>query len=335
MVDRKTLDELERLEKAATPGPWLLQDEESGNVSIWERDTNIGTLATVFPDDINGEYPARANADLIAAMRNALPALIATAREVEDYAMAAKAERHRAEAAEARIKVLEEALTRHADMVMDLFVRLGGVLEKPHWLSTELACIQSSLRDAALSPAQDTAPVYLHKKRGTTYTLVGEATLQVTEAAHDNARLVIYRSTTDGRLWVRPYHEFHDGRFEAQDTAQPAAQDKPETVEPCGAVLDLCRIWPGCDLPGCTIRGTGREDTSHHGWTMNDILDFRPQIASMEAGPEPSLRWMLRDYYMARNPDADWADNCAREFIAALDAHRAAALAKLERAATS
>jgi hypothetical protein len=161
------------------------------------------------------------------------------------------AERRRAEAAEARIKVLEEALA-HIGEYWNRDQNEAAMADAL-WHIIETV-------DAALSPAQDTAPVYLHKKRGTTYTLVGEATLQVTESAHDNARLVIYRSTTDGRLWVRPYHEFHDGRFEAQDTAQPAAQDKPETVEPCGAVLDLCRIWPGCDLPGCTIRGIGRED---------------------------------------------------------------------------
>ena len=81
------LDELERLEKAATPGPWFAGTEDPDDVVIWHgpnRDwfTNIadpkkGCVAFDFAGD------EKANAELIAALRNAAPALIARVRELE------------------------------------------------------------------------------------------------------------------------------------------------------------------------------------------------------------------------------------------------------------
>lgn len=53
-----------------------------------------------------------------------------------------------------------------------------------------------------------------HKKRGTTYTAVGTAEVQADEPLTDYEVVIVYRSTTDGRLWVRRQSEFHDGRFE-------------------------------------------------------------------------------------------------------------------------
>ncbi|GAN86393.1 DUF1653 domain-containing protein [Komagataeibacter intermedius] len=54
---------------------------------------------------------------------------------------------------------------------------------------------------------------YRHKKRGGLYIVHGRATLQV-DGPHDMAECVIYSSTADGRVWVRPASEFFDGRFE-------------------------------------------------------------------------------------------------------------------------
>ena len=56
-------------------------------------------------------------------------------------------------------------------------------------------------------------PQYRHKKRGTTYTVMGRATLQA-EGPLDNTKVVIYQSNIDGSMWVRPEAEFFDGRFE-------------------------------------------------------------------------------------------------------------------------
>lgn len=56
-----------------------------------------------------------------------------------------------------------------------------------------------------------------HRKRGTTYEVIGLAELQAAadRAITEGSRLVVYRCETDGRLWCRPPSEFYDGRFEA------------------------------------------------------------------------------------------------------------------------
>lgn len=62
--------------------------------------------------------------------------------------------------------------------------------------------------------------IYRHKKRGTTYEVLGEnASLQCScapevERQFDDDVFTVYRSTTTGALYVRPTQEFHDGRFE-------------------------------------------------------------------------------------------------------------------------
>lgn len=58
--------------------------------------------------------------------------------------------------------------------------------------------------------------LYRHKKRGTTYELVGIARAQCANDFRplcDDDRVAVYRGT-NGKLWVRFEDEFHDGRFE-------------------------------------------------------------------------------------------------------------------------
>ncbi|PWC69126.1 hypothetical protein TSH7_01390 [Azospirillum sp. TSH7] len=59
-----------------TPGPWLVQHEGNGELVVWTRQPHTGALATVHSEDINGEYPAEANARLIASA----PDLLSIAR---------------------------------------------------------------------------------------------------------------------------------------------------------------------------------------------------------------------------------------------------------------
>lgn len=59
-----------------TPGPWLSEkNRTSGEYAIWTRQPHIGTLAMVLTEDVNGEFPAEANAHLIAAAPELLDAL--------------------------------------------------------------------------------------------------------------------------------------------------------------------------------------------------------------------------------------------------------------------
>jgi hypothetical protein len=57
-------------------------------------------------------------------------------------------------------------------------------------------------------------PTHRHKKRGTSYEVLGEAILHAKEyALHDGAQVIVYRGE-DGQLWVRPKGQFLDGRFQ-------------------------------------------------------------------------------------------------------------------------
>ncbi len=71
-----TLDELERLERAATPGPWFTEDD-----TRYSEGCTIGS-APVMTAHTSWTAPAKNDDRLIAAARNALPDLIKIARAV-------------------------------------------------------------------------------------------------------------------------------------------------------------------------------------------------------------------------------------------------------------
>jgi hypothetical protein len=68
-----------------TSGPWLYEVERdlSGDVAIWTRQPHTGTLAMVFAEGDNGDYPAKANARLIAAAPALYEALEAVTQSTE------------------------------------------------------------------------------------------------------------------------------------------------------------------------------------------------------------------------------------------------------------
>ena len=57
-------------------------------------------------------------------------------------------------------------------------------------------------------------PRWRHKKRGTTYTVIGNGEVQADEPLTDYEVVTIYRCEQTGDLWVRRISEFMDGRFE-------------------------------------------------------------------------------------------------------------------------
>lgn len=83
MSDPLDLAELRRLEAAATPGPWVPQSRDDGTSEPWYLDTHAyedGPEPVWAPP----QYPVSlADARLIAALRNAAPALLAPAAAPE------------------------------------------------------------------------------------------------------------------------------------------------------------------------------------------------------------------------------------------------------------
>ena len=66
--------------------------------------------------------------------------------------------------------------------------------------------------DAALAESGETPRRVRHKKRGTTYEVIGEARVQASDMVVEDDVLTVYRGE-DGMLWCRPKYEFEDGRF--------------------------------------------------------------------------------------------------------------------------
>lgn len=65
---------------------------------------------------------------------------------------------------------------------------------------------------AALDAAEPDG--WRHKKRGTTYRIVGESSVQADEPIREGDAVIVYRADSDGSLWVRRKDKFFDGRFE-------------------------------------------------------------------------------------------------------------------------
>lgn len=79
----------------------------------------------------------------------------------------------------------------------------------------------------------DQRTLWRHKKRGTVYEIVTEnASLQMSsdldiEHRWDDEAFVVYRNIKTGAMYVRPYMEFFDGRFEA--IAESASEQTKES----------------------------------------------------------------------------------------------------------
>lgn len=80
-MDKIDLGELERLAAQATPGPWMANNW--GRVWYTSNHDSKRLVCDTMRNTVRNPKSSRANARLIAAMRNAVPELIARVRELE------------------------------------------------------------------------------------------------------------------------------------------------------------------------------------------------------------------------------------------------------------
>lgn len=96
-------------------------------------------------------------------------------------------------------------------------------------------CQDCVIQDLAALPARGVGAQerVQHKKRGSTYRIVGRGKVQTDTPLTDYAEVVVYQCEDDGTVWVRPVSEFEDGRFAALAPTDAAQDDDPECTD-CG-----------------------------------------------------------------------------------------------------
>jgi chromosome segregation ATPase len=74
--------------------------------------------------------------------------------------------------------------------------------------------VRSLMEVDAPIPNTPSQQLVRHKKRGSTYHVIGRGELQSVFPIEQGTPLVAYQGEADGRVWIRPAVEFDDGRFE-------------------------------------------------------------------------------------------------------------------------
>lgn len=133
--------------------------------------------------------------------------------------------------------------------------------------------------------AQGTVRRVRHKKRGSTYEVLHGALMQSThwhdtyyKVPADGRSVVVYRSESDGSVWVRPASEFEDGRFE-----DISASPSPVALPTSGVVLStLVRLDIERILAEDMRTGTSR--------IVQQLVELFERHAALTSAPAPEDR---------------------------------------------
>jgi phage gpG-like protein len=86
-----------------------------------------------------------------------------------------------------------------------------------NWKNLEEICksaLEQAFAAGKASKDKTDSEEWKHKKRGTTYSIVGDVRVQCETPLQDDEMVLLYQSTQDGSYGCRRHSEFHDGRFE-------------------------------------------------------------------------------------------------------------------------
>lgn len=168
---------------------------ESELSSLRAKNDELAQSCTELERRVQADYAASEIADL----RAELSELRAKGGAVSEEAIAGQ------------VKIIRDELALQRDCALPCACEQA---EYEHSTSCQanarvvLALLQSAPQDARHGER------WRHKKRGTTYTIVGNAQVQAEEPLTDYEVVKVYRCEQTGELWVRRLAEFNDGRFE-------------------------------------------------------------------------------------------------------------------------